>query len=127
MNTQRGGTVGFKNLHCVENADGVKIVMNRNAEIVIQDELARERERFKVNYGAQILVAEGDEVEPGTILADWDAYTIPIVAEVGGVIKYGDVLEGVTMQEKVDIVTGKSSKVSYPFCRGSPAESSCIG
>jgi DNA-directed RNA polymerase subunit beta' len=111
LNTQRGGTVGFKNLHCVENADGVKIVMNRNAEIVIQDELARERERFKVNYGAQILVAEGDEVEPGTILADWDAYTIPIVAEVGGTIKYGDVLEGVTMQEKVDIVTGKSSKV----------------
>ncbi|MBT8359386.1 MAG: DNA-directed RNA polymerase subunit beta' [Deltaproteobacteria bacterium] len=111
LNTQRGGTVGFKNLHCVENADGVKIVMNRNAEIVIQDELARERERFKVNYGAQILVAEGDDVEPGTILADWDAYTIPIVAEVGGTIKYGDVLEGVTMQEKVDIVTGKSSKV----------------
>jgi len=111
LSTQRGGTVGFKNLHCVENAEGVKIVMNRNAEIAILDELGRERERFKVNYGAQILVKEGDEVDPGTILADWDAYTIPIVAEVGGTIKYGDVLEGVTMQEKVDIVTGKSSKV----------------
>ncbi len=109
--TQRGGTIGFKNLHFVENAEGIKIVMNRNAEIVVHDELGRERERFKVNYGAQILVAEGGEVAAGTILADWDAYTIPIVAEVGGAIKYGDILEGITMQEKVDGVTGKSSKV----------------
>ena len=111
LRTQRGGKVGFKNLHSVENAEGIKIVMNRNAEIVIIDDLGREREKFKVNYGAQILVKEGSELEAGTILADWDAYTIPIVAEVGGVIKYGDVIEGVSMQEKVDIVTGKSSKV----------------
>ncbi|SHO44994.1 DNA-directed RNA polymerase subunit beta' [Desulfopila aestuarii] len=111
IKTQRGGKVGFKNLHYVENAEGIKIVMNRNAEVVILDELDRERERFKVNYGAQIVVAEGGQVEPGTVLADWDAYTIPIVSEVGGIIKYGDVLEGVTMQEKVDPVTGKSSKV----------------
>lgn len=109
--SQRGGKVGFKNLHSVTNSEGVKIVMNRNAEIFIQDDIGRERERFKVNYGAQILVAEDAMVEPGTVLADWDAYTIPIVAEVGGTIKYGDVLEGVSMQEKVDGVTGKSSKV----------------
>jgi DNA-directed RNA polymerase subunit beta' len=111
LKTQRGGRVGFKNLHFVENAEGIKIVMNRNAELVIMDELGRERERFKVNYGAQIAVNEGTEVEAGAILADWDAYTIPIVAEVGGIIKYGDIFEGVTMQEKVDAVTGKSSMV----------------
>ena len=148
--TQLGGVVAFKNLHYVENAEGVKIVMNRNAEILVLDEQdftkhlegyklsakdtelemaengdivirvkgeiekkakIRERERFKVNYGAQILVNEWASVEPAVILADWDAYTIPIVAEVGGIIKYGDVLEGSTMQEKVDPVTGKSSKV----------------
>ena len=148
--TQIGGVMAFKNMHHVENAEGIKIVMNRNAEIVTLDEqdftkhlegiklgsknveiemstsgevvvrdqgeivkkaTIRERERFKVNYGAQVLVNEWSRVEPGTILADWDAYTIPIVAEVGGVIKYGDVAEGVTMQEKVDPVTGKSSKV----------------
>ncbi len=111
IQTQRGGKVGFKNLHSVTNAEGIKIVMNRNAEIAILDEHDRERERYKVNYGAQVLVEEGAEVEAGTILADWDAYTIPIVSEVGGIIKYGDVLEGVSMQEKVDPVTGKSSKV----------------
>ncbi len=111
LRTQRGGTVSFRNLHSVVNAEGIKIVMNRNAEIVIMDDLGRDREKFKVNYGAQILVEEKSEVAPDTVLADWDAYTIPIVAEVGGVVKYGDVLEGITMQEKVDIVTGKSSKV----------------
>ncbi len=111
LKTQRGGTVAFRNLHSVVNAEGIKIVMNRNAEILILDDLKRERERFKVNYGAQILVQENQEIEAGTILADWDAYTIPIVAEVGGIIKYGDIVEGITMQEKVDVVTGKSSKV----------------
>ena len=111
IKTQRGGTVAFRNFHSVVNAEGVKIVMNRNAEIMILDDLGRERERFKVNYGAQVLVQEGKEVDAGQILADWDAYTIPIVAEVGGVIKYGDIIEGITMQEKVDVVTGKSSKV----------------
>jgi len=111
LRTQRGGTVSFRNLHSVVNDQGIKIVMNRNAEIVIMDDLGRDREKFKVNYGAQILVQEKEEVEAGTILADWDAYTIPIVTEVGGIIKYGDVLEGVSMQEKVDAVTGKSSKV----------------
>ncbi len=111
LRTQRGGKVGFKNLHSVVNAEGIQIVMNRNAEVVIMDDLGREREKFKVNYGAQILVKEEEVVEAGTILADWDAYTIPIVAEVGGIIKYGDVVEGVSMQEKVDAVTGKASKV----------------
>ncbi len=111
LRTNIGGTVAFHNLHSVTNAEGTKIVMNRNAVIAIKDELERERERFKVNYGAQLLVKEGQAVERDTILADWDAYTIPIVAEVGGTIKYGDIIEGVTMQEKVDPVTGRSSLV----------------
>jgi len=111
LQTNIGGEVMFSNLHSVENAEGTRVVMNRNAEVVVKDELGRERERFKVNYGAQLLVKEGDVVERDTILADWDAYTIPIVAEVEGTIKFGDVIEGVTMQEKVDPVTGRASMV----------------
>lgn len=111
LRTNIGGTVSFSNLHSVTNAEGTKIVMNRNAVIAVKDDLGRERERFKVNYGAQLLVKEGEVIERDTILADWDAYTIPIVAEVGGTIKYGDIIEGVTMQEKVDAVTGRSSLV----------------
>ena len=111
LKTNIGGTVSCSNLHSVTNSEGTEIVMNRNAVISIKDELGREREKFKVNYGAQLLVKEGDTVARDTILADWDAYTIPIVAEVGGTIKYGDVLEGITMSEKVDAVTGRSSLV----------------
>lgn len=111
LKTNIGGTVSCTNLHSVTNAEGTEIVMNRNAVIAVKDDLGRERERFKVNYGAQLLVKEGQKVARDTILADWDAYTIPIVAEVGGTIKYGDVIEGITMQEKVDPVTGRSSFV----------------
>ena len=111
LKTNIGGTVSFKNLHSVTNAEGTEIIMNRNAVISIKDELGREREKFKVNYGAQLLVKADQAVARDTILADWDAYTIPIVAEVGGTIKYGDVIEGITMQEKVDAVTGRSSLV----------------
>ncbi len=111
LRTNIGGTVALSNLHSVTNAEGTEIVMNRNAIISIKDEFDRERERFKVNYGAQLLVKDGQNVDRDTVLADWDAYTIPIVAEVGGTIKYGDILEGVTMQEKVDVVTGRSSLV----------------
>ncbi len=119
LKTNIGGTVAFNNLHSVTNAEGRKIVMNRNAVIAVKDEFGREREKFKVNYGAQLLVKEGEVVARDTTLADWDAYTIPIVAEVGGVIKYGDIIEGVTMQEKVDIVTGRSSLVIIHTSTGS--------
>jgi DNA-directed RNA polymerase subunit beta' len=111
LKTNIGGTVSCSNMHSVTNSEGIEIVMNRNAVISIKDELDREREKFKVNYGAQLLVKDGQAVARDTILADWDAYTIPIVAEVGGTIKYGDVIEGITMSEKVDVVTGRSSFV----------------
>ena len=117
IQTHHNGTVGFKNFHFVENEEGVKIVMNRNAKITITDKVGVTFEH-KVNYGAFILVREGQEVEAGTILAEWDAYTMPIVSEVGGKIKFGDIIEGVTMQEKVDSITGKSSKVIIPTPSG---------
>ena len=111
IRTQHGGVVKLQRIHHVTNSSGRMVVMNRNGEITILGAEGRERERYPVNYGAQLLVKEGDTVNPGTILADWDPYTIPIICEVGGTIKYGDIIEGVTMQERVDPVTGKASKV----------------
>ncbi len=111
VRTQRGGEVRFQNLQSVANAEGFDIVMNRNAEIKVLDEQGIDRERFPVPYGAELKVKDGARVEPGSIIADWDAFSIPIVTEVGGKVKYGDVVEGETMQEKVDTVTGKVSKV----------------
>ena len=115
---QHGGTVQFHNMHYVQNVAGTMIVMNRNAAVVIIGSKGRERERYQINYGAQIFVKEGSEIEPDTLIANWDPYTIPIVSEIGGVVKFGDILEGVTMQERVDPVTGKSSHVIVPSRSG---------
>ncbi|NOQ47064.1 MAG: DNA-directed RNA polymerase subunit beta', partial [Desulfobulbaceae bacterium] len=111
VRTQRGGEVKFNNLHSVKNSEGFEIVMNRNAEITVLDDQGIDRERFPVPYGSELKIAEGKKVEPGTVIADWDAFSIPIVAEVGGKVKYEDVVEGETMQERVDHLTGKASKM----------------
>jgi len=111
VRSQRGGVVRYKNLHSVRNAAGFEIVMNKNSEITILDDMGVDRERFPVPYGAELKVADGVKVEPGTVIADWDAFSIPIVSEIGGKVKYGDLVEGDTMQERVDGVTGKASKV----------------
>ncbi|UCD65719.1 MAG: DNA-directed RNA polymerase subunit beta' [Deltaproteobacteria bacterium] len=111
IRTQHGGEIKFDDIHFVKNDKGRMVVMNRNGSVGILGPEGRERERYPVNYGAQLLVDDGQKVKPGTILADWDPYTIPIVCEVGGIVKYGDVVEGTTMQERVDPVTGKASKV----------------
>lgn len=105
------GTVKLERIISVANMEGREIVLNRNGEITITDPDGRERERYPVIYGAELLVTEGQEVEPGAKLAQWDPFTIPILTEVQGKIKFGDIVEGATIQEKVDSVTGKSSKV----------------
>jgi DNA-directed RNA polymerase subunit beta' len=111
IRSRHGGVVKFQNIHHVTDEQGKMVAMNRNGELCILGDKGREIERYPVNYGAQLLVEDGEKVEAGRILADWDPYTIPIVCEVGGIVKYGDVIEGNTMQERVDPVTGKASKV----------------
>ncbi len=105
------GALKFINLITVNNAEGFPVVMNRKGEISVVDETGRERERYSVVYGACLTGHEGDQVKSGSILAEWDPYTVPIITEVGGVVNYGDISEGVTMEEKVDEVTGLSRKV----------------
>lgn len=106
-----GGKVKFANIHTVTNTSGQLVSMNRNGEIIIVGNKGRERERYRLNYGAVLLVAEGDKVESGTRLSEWDPFSTPIISEIGGVIKFGDILEGITMQEQVDPVTGRSTRV----------------
>ncbi len=118
VRTQRGGVVRYKDLHSVENSEGNLVVMNRNAEITILDDQGIDRERVPVPYGAELKVKDGVKVDPGTVIADWDAFSIPIVAEVGGKVKYGDIIEGDSMQERVDQITGKASKVITPLAAG---------
>jgi len=91
--------------------DGTVSVMNRHGEVIIVDETGREREHHRLVYGAILKVAEGDRVKPGQLLAEWDAFAMPILTEVAGTAKFGDIVEGVTMVEKLDEVTGLSRKV----------------
>ncbi|HID28751.1 MAG TPA: DNA-directed RNA polymerase subunit beta', partial [Desulfobacterales bacterium] len=106
------GRVKYIGISTVENANGEFVVMNRQGgEFAIVDDQGRERERYPVIYGAHFVAREGVAVKPGDLLATWDPYTTPILTEAGGVVKYGDVLPGSTMQEKVDPVTGKASQV----------------
>ncbi|MBW1988751.1 MAG: peptidylprolyl isomerase [Deltaproteobacteria bacterium] len=96
----------------VKNASGDLVVMNRRGgAFVIESETGEERERCQVIYGAYLRVKDGDQVAEGDLLAQWDPFTTPILTEVGGVVKFGDVTLGKTLQVKVDPVTGKASRM----------------
>jgi DNA-directed RNA polymerase subunit beta' len=111
LENRNAGIVKFFNLHVAEKKDGALIAMNRNGELLIVDDADRERERYPVVYGARLLVKEGQRVEPNTLLAEWDPFSTPILSEVNGIVKYGDVIDGVTMNEVLNEVTGLASKV----------------
>ena len=106
------GTVKLENVELVKREKHY-IVMNRHGEIVIQDETGRERERYGLTYGAKLYFADGDKVKQGQLLSEWDPFSVPILTEVPGVVKFGDVIEGVTMTEQLDEVTGLSPQVHH--------------
>jgi DNA-directed RNA polymerase subunit beta' len=105
------GIVKFVNVNTARKKDGTLIVMNRNGEVVLTDDQGRERERYGVVYGAKMLVKDGQRIEGNTLLAEWDPYSMPIITEVAGRVKYGDIVDGVTMTEQLDEVTGLARKV----------------
>ena len=105
------GIVKFVNVNTAKKKEGTLIVMNRNGEVVLTDDQGRERERYGVVYGAKMLVKNGQKIEGNTLLAEWDPYSMPIITEVAGRVKYGDIVDGVTMTEQLDEVTGLARKV----------------
>jgi DNA-directed RNA polymerase subunit beta' len=110
------GLIKYLGIHTVKNAQGEFVIMNRQGgEFAIVDEQGRERERYPVIYGAHFMVGDGQEIKPGQLVVSWDPYTTPILTETTGVVKYGDVVPGKTMQEKVDPVTGKASLVIVQY------------
>ncbi len=111
ISCRNDGKVKFINLKTVLREDGSLVVMNRNGEIAIVGKGGREIERYPVIYGATLKVKEGEEVKAGQVLVEWDPFTTPILTEVSGRVKFGDIIEGVTMQERRDPVTGRISRV----------------
>jgi DNA-directed RNA polymerase subunit beta' len=108
---KKSGIVRFSNLRTVVNKDGDIVVMNRNGSVVILDDQGRERERYPVVYGARIKVKDGQQVSAGETVVEWDPYTISILTEVSGKATLADIVEGFTMKEEVDEVTGLARKV----------------
>jgi DNA-directed RNA polymerase subunit beta' len=123
LQARHDGTVKFVSLSTVKILNGDLVVMNRNGEVHILDDQGRNRGKYPVPYGAHLKVKEGNIVygpqkdaktgqeRQATLIAEWDPFSIPILAEVDGIIKYGDIIEGKSMQEQVDEVTGLSRKV----------------
>ena len=111
LEARSDGFVRIRTANLAVKKDGTVSVMNRHGEIVVVDDTGREREHHRLVYGATLKVKEGEKVKGGQLLAEWDAFATPILTEVGGVVKFGDIVEGVTMTEKLDEVTGMSRKV----------------
>ncbi len=104
-------TIQLKNCSTVKDSSGVQVVMTRNAELNLIDNKGRERARHRLPYGSKLLVKNDAKVERGTKMAEWDPYTLPIITEKNGVVNYVDLIEGLSMDERVDDATGIASKV----------------
>ena len=108
------GTVEHRDMKLVEreeNGEKVNIVTTRNGEVAIVDEDGRERERFPLVYGARLYFDDGEEIEQGATLAEWEPFATPVLTEVEGVVEFDDVIQGVSMEERVDENTGLSREV----------------
>ena len=104
------GTIKLDNIKIIEDKFKNKIVLSRNANVKILNE-KDEKFSFSIPFGSKILVNDGDNVEINQLLAEWDPYTLPIIAERNGYVKYIDLKQGISFRESIDDTTGISSKI----------------
>ena len=117
------GTIKFNNLKSVSHASGGLVAVSRSGELSVLDAHGRERERYKLPYGALISLKDGGEVKAGQTVATWDPHNHPIVSEVAGFVRFVDFVDGVTVIEKTDELTGLASReITDPKRRGSQAK-----
>ena len=123
LDARNEGIIRLHGVNTVKSRDGSLVVMARHGEVSVVEPVAgeggahreRERERYPLVHGARLRKGEGERVKAGELIAEWDPYTTPIITEVGGVVKYGDIIEGKTMEERVDERTGARSNVIVEF------------
>lgn len=108
---RKAGTIRFLDLKTVHNREGKLIAMNRNGSVIVIDERGRESNRYQIVYGATLHVKEGDRVEEGQGISSWDPFTFSILTEVSGLIYYRDLIDGVTVHEETDEITGNISQI----------------
>jgi len=123
VQVKTAGTLKFNNLKTVQHSQGHLVAVSRSGELSVMDAHGRERERYKVPYGATISVKDGAAVRAGQIVANWDPHTHPIVSEVAGRVRFIDFIDGVTVQAQTDDLTGlESAVVTDPKRRGTQAK-----
>jgi DNA-directed RNA polymerase subunit beta' len=105
------GIVRFHHVKTVQHEKGHLVAVSRSGDIGVVDDFGRERERYKIPYGAMISVKEGDVVAAGQVVATWDPHTHPVITEVAGFVKFQDFIDGLTVRSQVDETTGLSSTV----------------
>ncbi|MEE6032448.1 DNA-directed RNA polymerase subunit beta' [Avibacterium paragallinarum] len=111
IQVKNNGTLRLANVKFVTNKEGKLVLTSRNTELTIIDAFGRTKEHYKVPYGAVLNKADGDEVNAGEIVANWDPHTMPVVSEVSGFVKFVDITDGVTVTRQTDELTGLSSIV----------------
>jgi DNA-directed RNA polymerase subunit beta' len=102
LRTKKAGRVKFARIRSVVNAEGQTVVLARNGEIIVNDPKDRELERYTVPQGAVLLVKEDDSVNAGQVLCQWDPHSVPILAEVGGRVRFEDLVEGRSLKTEAD-------------------------
>jgi len=119
VEVKSNGKVRLHNIKIVKHASGDNVAVSRSGELVVVDEQGRDRERYKIPYGAVLSVDNGDTVKGGQVVANWDPHTHPVITEVAGQIKLSDFVEGVSVQRTTDEITGLTSLVvTDPKARG---------
>ncbi|MEZ5500438.1 MAG: DNA-directed RNA polymerase subunit beta' [Steroidobacteraceae bacterium] len=111
VEVRNAGTLRFHNVKTVQHEKGYLVAVSRSGELGVVDEFGRERERYKIPYGATISAKEGSQLSAGQVVATWDPHTHPVITEVAGNVKFHDFIDGVTVTSQVDEVTGLSSTV----------------
>ena len=106
---QNAGRVILNRVRAVTNRDGAQLVLGKSGQLTIVDPQGREREKYILPNGARLMVHDGQEVTKGVVLAEWDPFNEPFVSEEDGVIRFTDIIDGKTVQEKVDDVTRQAS------------------
>ena len=105
------GRIKLHNVKLIERSNGKFIVVSRSGTLAVQDEHGRERERYKIPYGAELNVQDGSQAEAGQVVANWDPHSHPVITEVAGRIKFVDLIDGITMHRQTDELTGLTSIV----------------
>ncbi|GHC57119.1 DNA-directed RNA polymerase subunit beta' [Neogemmobacter tilapiae] len=111
LEASQEGKIEFRNTNLLANVAGENIVVGRNMQIAILDETGAERAAHKLTYGAKVHVTDGQAVKRGTKLFEWDPYTLPIIAEKGGVARFVDLISGISVRDETDEATGMTQKI----------------